>query len=98
MSHSHIAAVYLKVEKKFSDPNLNVVQSLLRAHGKATISNIDDDEMRFYIWDEQGIDYGILDQVKNKLIEQKVPDFILSADEYVLVGQKYYCKEGKVNK
>lgn len=97
MSHSHVAVVYLKVANKFSDPNLNAVQALLRAYGKATISNIDDDEMRFYIWDEKGIDYAILDQVKDKLHEQEVTEFVLSADEYILVGQKYHYVEGKAN-
>ena len=97
MSHSHIAAVYLKVGKKFSDLNLNAIQALLRSYGKAIILNIDDDEMRFYMWDEQGIDYEILDKIKNKLQEQRVVDFVLSADEYVLVGQKYNHTEGKIN-
>ena len=91
MERTKVAVVDLKVKPKFSDSDLNVIQSLLRKHGKITIMSIDDDDMKFYIRGEENIDYDFLDQLKGLLKRQNIADFVLSANEYELVGQKYYA-------
>lgn len=91
MSYPMVGVVNLKLTgQKFQDADLTKIQSLLRNEGNITILMVDEDDLKFYIWGKETINYSVLDKIKAELVSKQYLNFVLSADEYVLKGQKYY--------
>ena len=91
MNHRLLANVHVTLgQPKLRRDDAAAIEALLRADDKIYNLVIEDHQVVFYIWDEEKIDYSVLEKIKKLLQDKGYVDFVITADEYAKTGQKYY--------
>jgi hypothetical protein len=91
MEPSIVAMVKINfLSKRLERKDMPGLETLIRSDKRVNNLFVNDSEMSFYIWGGDRVEYAVLDQFKEQLIENGYQNFVISANEYQKTERKYF--------